>query len=121
MVIVCVGDQNVLEAVVVEVDNDRIASLLVGSVRVLVIDPNLFGDVLELAATVVDVKRVPSASDEKQVDVSISIQILGCDTAAREGGWGLGALSAQFVEPIRGSVGEVDSARDRHIAEKEIA
>ena len=33
----------------------------------------------------------------------------------------LGALSTQFVEPIRGSVGVVDSARRRHIAEEEIA
>ncbi len=106
--VVHVGDQDVLEAVVVEVGDDRLARLPERAVGPPRLNPHPFGRVLETPATVVEEKRVAGASHQEQVHVAVAVDVLGRRPPSRERRRRLDHLESQLPQPARGTVLEVD-------------
>ena len=118
IVVVRVGDQDVLAPVVVEVRDDRIAGLGVAAVGAQPFDSGFPGRVAEDSAAVVQQQRVSGSPDEQKIDVGVSIDILCGDSAARECGRRLQLLVAELAEPGRRAVVEIDAHRGGYVAKE---
>src|SRR5205085_12268798 len=86
MIVVGVGDEDVLQAVVVKVGDDWLARLAGASIGALPIQTRRFGDVSEVAFAVAEIERVAGAAEDEYIGESIAIHILGRDARAAQCG-----------------------------------
>ena len=120
VVVVGVGNQDILQAVVVEVGDDRLPRLGRGAVGTAMIQAGFDGRVDKSALAGIHEQRVPGAAHQQDIHVAIAIDVFGGHPPTGECRGGLHLLVPELAEPARRSVFEIDPDVARDIRKKEL-
>ena len=99
MIIIGIGNQKVLPAVVIKIGNDRLAGFCPCTVATGDLDTGRLGDVAETALPVVDQQSVSNTTHQQEIRIGIIVDVLRCHTSSGKRGWTDCLAAPEFAEP----------------------